>query len=70
VKTFSQWIQNEPKEKWCPLFNEGGARHGIKNTNFAEPYNCVLRSARPVPQLASLSSLCIVQCCTFTLGAR
>jgi hypothetical protein len=30
VKTFSQWIQNEPKEKWCLMFDEGGARHGIK----------------------------------------
>jgi hypothetical protein len=36
VKTFSQWIQNEPKEKWCLLFDEGGARHGIKTTNFVE----------------------------------
>jgi hypothetical protein len=49
VKTFSQWIQNEPKEKWCLLFDEGGARHGIKTTNFAEVYKCVLRGARPLP---------------------
>jgi hypothetical protein len=35
VKTFSQWIQNEPKEKLCLMFDEGGARHGIKTTNFA-----------------------------------
>jgi hypothetical protein len=49
VKTFSQWIQNEPKEKWCLMFDEGGARHGIRTTNFAEVYNCVLRGSRPLP---------------------
>jgi hypothetical protein len=49
MKTFSQWIQNEPKEKWFLLFDEGGARHGIKTTNFVESYNCVLRGARPLP---------------------
>jgi hypothetical protein len=49
VKTFSQWIQNEPKEKWCLMFDEGGARRGIKTTNFAKSYNCVLRGARPLP---------------------
>jgi hypothetical protein len=49
VKTFSQWIQNEPKEKWCLMFDEGGARHGIKTTNFVEFYNCVLRGAIPLP---------------------
>jgi hypothetical protein len=49
VKTFSQWIQNEPKEKWCLMFDEGGARHGIRTTNFAEVYNCVLHGSRPLP---------------------
>jgi hypothetical protein len=49
VKTFNQWIQNEPKVKWCLMFDEGGARHGIKTTNFAKVYNCVLRGARPLP---------------------
>jgi hypothetical protein len=49
VKTFSQWIQNEPKEKWCLMFDDGRARYGIKTTNFAESYNCVLRGARPLP---------------------
>jgi hypothetical protein len=43
VKTFSQWIKNVHKEKSCLLFDEGRARHGIKTTNFAESYNCVLR---------------------------
>jgi hypothetical protein len=49
VKTFNQWIKNEPKEKWCLLFDEGGARHGIKTTNFVESYNCVIRGVRPLP---------------------
>jgi hypothetical protein len=49
VKIFSQWIKNEPKEKWCLLFDEGGARHGIKTTNFVESYNCLLCGARPLP---------------------
>jgi hypothetical protein len=49
VKTFSQWIKNEPKEKWCHLFDEGGARYGIKTTNFTESYNCVLCGSRPLP---------------------
>jgi hypothetical protein len=31
------------------MFDEGGARHGIKTTNFAEVYNCVLRGSRPLP---------------------
>jgi hypothetical protein len=49
VKTFSQWIQNEPKEKWSLLFDKGGLRHRIMTTNFAEVYNVVLRGARAQP---------------------
>jgi hypothetical protein len=49
VKTFSQWIQNEPKEKWYLLFDKGGVRHGIMTTSFAEVYNAVLRGARAQP---------------------
>ena len=49
VKTFSQWIEHEPKEKWTLMFDTGGARHGIKTTNFAEVYNWVLRGARALP---------------------
>jgi hypothetical protein len=36
MKIFSQWIQNEPKEKWCLMFDEGGERHEIKTTNSVE----------------------------------
>jgi hypothetical protein len=49
VKTFSQWIQNEPKEKWSLQFDKGGVRHGIMTTNFAEVYNDVLCGARAQP---------------------
>jgi hypothetical protein len=49
VKTFSQWIENEPKEKWCLLHDTRGVRFGIKTTNFAEVYNAVLRGARCYP---------------------
>jgi hypothetical protein len=49
VKTFKQWIQNEPKEKRSLLFDKGCVRHGIMTTNFAEVYNAVLRGARAQP---------------------
>jgi hypothetical protein len=48
VKTFSQWIQNEPKEKWFLLFDKGCVRHGIMTTNFAEVYHAVLARAQPL----------------------
>jgi hypothetical protein len=31
------------------MFDEGGARHGKKTTNFAEVYNCVLCGSRALP---------------------
>jgi hypothetical protein len=49
VKTFSQWIRNEPKEKWCLLFDKGGVSHVIMTTNFVEVYNAILRGARALP---------------------
>jgi hypothetical protein len=49
VKTFSQWIQNEPKEKWSLMFDKGGVRHGIMTTNFVEVYTAVLHGARAQP---------------------
>jgi hypothetical protein len=30
VKTFSRWIENELKEKWCLMHDKGGVRHGMK----------------------------------------
>jgi hypothetical protein len=71
VKTFSPWIQNEPKEKWCLMFDEGGSRHGIKTTNFAEVYNCALRGSRPIPLVGIIAFFMYrVQCNIFTKGAR
>ena len=46
IKTFSEWIEHEPKEKWALLYDEGGARYGIMTTNLAEVYNWVLRGVR------------------------
>ena len=49
IKTFSEWIEHEPKEKWALLFDEGGARYGIMTTNLAEVYNWVLHGVRSLP---------------------
>lgn len=49
MKTFSEWIQNEPREKWALLYDEGGARYGIMTTNLAEVYNWVMRGVRGLP---------------------
>jgi hypothetical protein len=57
VKTFSQWIQNEAKEKWSLLFDKGGVRHGIMTTNFAEVCNVVLRGARAQPLVGIIEFL-------------
>jgi hypothetical protein len=52
VKTFSEWIENEPKEKWALLYDTDGARYGIMTTNFAEVYNWVMRGVRGLPLVA------------------
>jgi hypothetical protein len=49
VKTFSRWIENEPKEQWCIPFDNERVRYGIKTTNFAEVYSAVLHGARALP---------------------
>ena len=49
IKTFSEWIEHEPKEKWTLLYDEGGSRYGIMTTNLAEVYNWVLRGVRGLP---------------------
>lgn len=36
IKIFAEWIANEPKQKWCLLYDEGGVRFGIMTTNLAE----------------------------------
>jgi hypothetical protein len=62
VKTFSEWIENEPKEKWALLYDPDGARYGIMTTNFAEVYNWVLRGVRVLPLVAIVEF--IVRGCT------
>ena len=59
IKTFSEWIEHEPKEKWALLFDEGGARYSLITTNLAEVYNWVLRGVRSLHLLGSSSSSCI-----------
>ncbi|WVZ66532.1 hypothetical protein U9M48_015737 [Paspalum notatum var. saurae] len=49
AKSFSQWIQDKPKEKWALLYDTNGRRYGIMTTNYAERYNMVMRSSRGIP---------------------
>ncbi|XP_066166193.1 uncharacterized protein [Oryza sativa Japonica Group] len=49
IRKFSQWIENEPKEKWAKTYDTGGARYGIMTTNLAEVYNWVMRGVRGLP---------------------
>ena len=49
IRTFSQWILHEPKEKWAKAYDTGGARYGIMTTNLAEVYNWVMRGVRGLP---------------------
>jgi hypothetical protein len=62
VKTFSEWIENEPKEKWALLYDTDGARYGIMTTNFAKVYNWVMRGVRVLPLVAIMEF--IVRGCT------
>jgi hypothetical protein len=62
VKIFSEWIKNEPKEKWAFLYDTDGVRYGIMTTNFAEVYNWVLRGVRGFPLVAIVEF--IVRGCT------
>jgi hypothetical protein len=52
VKTFSKWIENEPKEKWALLYDTDGARYSIMTTNFTEVYNWVMRGVCGLPLVA------------------
>jgi hypothetical protein len=62
VKTFSEWIENEPKEKWVLLHDTDGARYDIITTNFAEVYNWVMRGVRRFPLVAIMEF--IIHGCT------
>ena len=45
IKSFQQWIEHEPLERWSLLHDTFGARYGVMTTNLAECYNFVLREA-------------------------
>jgi hypothetical protein len=62
VKTFSEWIENEPMEKWALLYDTDGARYGIMTTNFVEVYNWVVRGVRGLPLVAIVEF--IIHVCT------
>ena len=36
MKCFSEWIKNEPLEKWALIADTDGSRYGIMTTNLAE----------------------------------
>ncbi|XP_066159640.1 uncharacterized protein [Oryza sativa Japonica Group] len=52
IRNFTQWIENEPTEKWSLLFDTDGSRYGIMTTNLAEVYNWVMRGVRVLPLVA------------------
>jgi hypothetical protein len=52
VKIFSEWIENEPKEKWDLLYDTDGSRYDIMTTNFAEVYNWAMRGVRGLSLVA------------------
>nr|ABA99727.1 Transposable element protein, putative, MuDR [Oryza sativa Japonica Group] len=52
IRNFTQWIENEPKEKWSLLFDTDGSRYGIMTTNLAEVYNWVMRGVWILPLVA------------------
>ena len=57
TKTFSQWIHNEPREKWSLLYDTNRARYGIMTTNLAKVYNWVLRGFRCLPLVAIVEGI-------------
>jgi len=56
VKCFSEWIKNEPQEKWALIADTDGSRHIMMTTNLAEVYNWVLKACHSLPLVA------IVEC--------
>ena len=57
IRCFSDWIENEPKEKWALLYDTNGARYGIMTTNLAEVYNWVIRGLRGLPLVAIVEGI-------------
>ena len=46
TKSFSEWIKNEPKQKWALLYNMNEATYDIMTTNLAEVYGWVMKGVR------------------------
>ena len=57
IKTFEQWIEHEPLERWSLLRDTHGARYGVMTTNLAETYNFVLRGNRALPLTAIVEDI-------------
>src|SRR4051812_32236287 len=57
IKTFEQWIEHEPLERWSLLHDTHGARYGVMTTNLAETYNFVLRGNRALPLTALVEGI-------------
>jgi len=57
MKTFSEWIEHKPREKWSLLYDTNGARYGIMTTKLAEVYNWVLRVFRCLPLVAIVEGI-------------
>ena len=57
IKTFDQWIEHEPLERWSLLHDTHGARYGVMTTNLAETYNFVLRGNRALPLTAIVEGI-------------
>ena len=49
TRSFSEWIENEPKEKWDLLYDTNRSRYNIMIINLAEVYNWVMKGFRGLP---------------------
>ena len=57
TKSFTEWIEHEPIEKWALLYDTDGSRYGVMTTNFAEVYNWVMKNSRPLPLTAVVEGI-------------
>ena len=57
LKCFSDWIKEEPLEKWSLLHHTFRARYGIMTTNLAEVYNWVLKGTHFLPLVAIVEGI-------------
>ena len=57
IRSFEQWIEHEPLERWSLLHDTHGARFGVMTTNLAESYNFVLRGSRALPLTAIVEGI-------------